>query len=118
MSNSISEVILPFGDGEYKFELEWKSVTTWERQHDRSMMATFRHMVESRSASLEDTRTFLHMGLVGGGMTPVNATGLVSRFVERRPLGESFPIALAVLEAFLFGNEAYRQQKGDDVVTV
>lgn len=113
MEKSPFEVTLPFGDESYKFRLDFKAVSGWEEQHGRSMFATFNEMVHTRTARLSDVRSILHIGLVGGGMIPTDATAMVKRFVEDRPLSETHPTALAVLEAFLFGNDEYRAGKED-----
>lgn len=108
---SFSHVVLPFGDNDYPFQLDWRSASEWEKQNDRSIMVMFNHMVSTRSADLKDIRSVLHAALVGGGMTPEEATNKVRAYVEQRPAYETQPTALAVLEAFLFGNDAYRASK-------
>ncbi|NTA79621.1 gene transfer agent family protein [Agrobacterium tumefaciens] len=105
MPKSLGEVTLPFGDGEYKFNLTWDLACSWERDNDRSLFATFSHMVQARAAMLTDIRSILHLGLVGGGMTPVEATNKVKTWVENRPIAESMPIVLTVVEALLFGTD-------------
>ena len=60
---------------------------------------------------MEDVRGVLHMGLIGAGMDAPLAFSIIKRFVVDRPIVESHPVALAVLEAFLFGNDAYRAEK-------
>lgn len=106
-----AHLVLPFGDNEYPFCLDFDAVNEWEKQNDRSLMETFNVMVRNRTALAADVRIFLLMALIGGGMTPIEATGKVKVYVENRPLAESQPTALAVIEAFLFGNDAYRGAK-------
>lgn len=108
--STFSHVVLPFGDGDYPFCLGWHSATEWEKQNDRSLMGTFNNMVGTRSAELKDIRSILHAALIGGGMTPVDATNKVRLYVEQRPVSETQTTALAVLEAFLFGNDEYREK--------
>jgi len=98
-----AEITIPFGDGEQTFRLDYHLAKDWEKRNDRSLMATFDAMLKSRNATLDDTRSLIHMGLVGAGMDPKEATAVVTTWVENRPIGETLPTALAVLEAFLFG---------------
>lgn len=97
-----AEVTLPFGDGEQTFRLDWKLASAWEKENG-SLMANFRYMLSTKSLTLSDARSIIHMGLVGAGQAPAAATIMVQKWVEDRPLGESLPTVLAILEAFLFG---------------
>lgn len=103
-----AEVTLPFGDAETVFRMDYKHAAGWERENDRSLMAAFDAMVRTRTGSLGDVSAILHMGLVGAGMTPSKATVKIERWVEQRPLAENLPTAMAVLEAFLLGNDEYQ----------
>ncbi|MBB3944761.1 hypothetical protein GGQ73_000686 [Rhizobium skierniewicense] len=102
---SLGEVTLPFGDGEYTFNLTWELACSWERDNGRSLFSTFNQMVQARAAMLIDIRSILHLGLVGGGMTPIEATSKVKTWVENRPIAESMPTVLTVVESFLFGTD-------------
>ncbi len=97
-----AEITIPFGDGEQTFRLDYKLASAWEKENG-SLMANFRYMLSSKSLTLSDARSIIHMGLVGAGQTPSAATAVVTKWVEDRPLGESLPTVLAILEAFLFG---------------
>lgn len=50
-----------------------------------------------------DVRETLRLGLIGGGMDPVNALTLVRRYVDERPWKENVHVALVVMLAALVG---------------
>lgn len=98
-----SQIIQPFGDGEYNFALTWDGATEWEENTGRSLFGTFKIMAEHQSAMVTDVREIIRIALIGGGCSPAQALSLVRRYVECRPLDESLPVALSIVEAFLFG---------------
>lgn len=48
-------------------------------------------------------REVIRVGLVGGGMAPAEASKLVKRHIDDRPLAEAVPLALAILQAIAYG---------------
>ncbi|WJR67655.1 gene transfer agent family protein [Neorhizobium sp. CSC1952] len=109
-----AEIVLPFGDGDYKFCLTFQDVADWEERNERrSLFATFNDMVCNRAGLLSDVRSIVHMGLIGGGMSPNDATAMVRTYVERRPISETLPLAVAIMEAAFLGNDEYRATKGE-----
>lgn len=54
---------------------------------------------------LPDVRDTIRLGLIGGGLPPVDAAKLVRRHVDGRPLEEAVPIAATVLLAALRGRK-------------
>ncbi len=50
---------------------------------------------------VQDVRETIRLGLIGGGKTPPQALALVARYVDRRPLLESVPVAQDILAAGL-----------------
>ena len=49
-----------------------------------------------------ELREIIRLGFIGGGMAPVEALRLVRTYVDERPLFESLPVAIKILEAALF----------------
>lgn len=92
-----------FGDGEYAFAMTWAGGQEWEEKTGRSLFNTFNIMVSSQTGFMNDVREVIRISLIGGGLAPTEAFRLVKRYVEERPLSESMPVALAAMEAFLFG---------------
>jgi hypothetical protein len=54
---------------------------------------------------VDDIRETIKLGLEGAGMKPADAHVLVVRYVEKRPLSESIPVAMTALAAALRGPE-------------
>lgn len=57
------------------------------------------------SYRLEDVREPIRLGLIGGGMTPVEAEALVRVYVDVRPLMENTLVAQAIVMAVVVGVE-------------
>ncbi len=106
-----SEVSMPFGDGVHTFALSFGLVSDWERAHNASLFGLLHTVVATKVARAEDVRSIIHLGLVGGGKSPVEAAEIVRRWVENRPLAESIPVAVAVLEAAFLGTDEFHAQK-------
>lgn len=103
MNKPFSQIKLPFADGEYTFALTWAGGTEWEEKTGRMLFNTFNLMVSSQTGFMTDVREIIRIALIGGGLAPTEAFKLVKRYVEERPLAETMPVALAAMEAFLFG---------------
>ncbi|MBB5044028.1 gene transfer agent family protein [Shinella fusca] len=100
---AMTAVTLLFGDGEYTFNLTWGCVVEWEKTTGRSLFATFKAMLSGGDIPLECIRETIRLGLIGGGMAPVDALKKVKFYVEGRPFAESYGTALAIAGAALFG---------------
>lgn len=86
-----------FGDGTYTFRLGLDEIEELERKRDLSVFQIVMRLApERREARLADLSEVLRLGLIGGGMKPVEAMALVRRYVDQRPLDESRDIAYAV----------------------
>lgn len=59
--------------------------------------------LQTYDAWKDDVRAIIRLGLIGGGMKPLDALGLVRRYVDECPLAESSVHAIAILGAALFG---------------
>lgn len=59
--------------------------------------------LQTYDAWKDEVRAVIRLGLIGGGMKPVDALGLVRLYVDDRPLAESSVHAVAILGAALFG---------------
>ncbi|MGE3643251.1 MAG: gene transfer agent family protein [Beijerinckiaceae bacterium] len=53
--------------------------------------------------SLADIQHTVRLALIGGGESPARAQELVNAYVTARPLSESYPIAVTILERLWFG---------------
>ena len=90
------------GDAEYDLLLSPAVIVELERLTGRGIGGIFRRLAASEFSFAEVIDT-IRLGLVGGGMDPRRAAELVETYVKPRPLAETFPMALAVMEAAWFG---------------
>lgn len=96
------ETMLAWGDGTYPFALRIGELRGLQEKTDTGPQVLFRRLADG-TWRVDDARHVLFFGLVGGGMPPVEATALVRRWCEERPLSESILPACVVLHAALFG---------------
>jgi hypothetical protein len=95
-------VELAFGDGEFTFRLGLGELEELERKCDLGVFQIASKLSpEARQARVAEIRETIRLGLIGGGMKPVDALAKVSRYVDERPLDESRDIAYAVVLAGL-----------------
>lgn len=99
---SLCSVDVVWADGEYRFCLPLAQLEELQRICDAGPMVIaerLRHGVWK----IEDVHATLRLGLIGGGMAPVEALRLVRTYVHERPWGENAVPALVVINAALFG---------------
>lgn len=99
-----ASLTMPWGDGEHRFRL---AIGQLRELQDKCSAgpAEILHRITAGTWRVDDLRETLRLGLVGGGVKPVEALILVQRYVDARPLLESVPPAQAVLLAALIGPE-------------
>ena len=85
----------PFGDGVYTFRLGLDEIEELERKRDAGIFEIVERL-RSRRCRLADIQEVLRIGLIGGGMKPVDVLALVKRYVDQRPIDENRDIAYAV----------------------
>lgn len=96
---SITEL---FGDGKHVFRLPLGQLRELQEKTGVSPFAVLARMV-AYLPMVDDGHEIIRLGLIGGGMTPLDALRLTERYSQRRPLAESIPLATAVLKAGLLG---------------
>lgn len=84
-----------FGDGEYTFRLGLSEIEELERKRECSIYLVVDRL-RTRTCWLQDIMETLRLGLIGGGMKPVDALHLVRRYVDERPMEENRDVAYAV----------------------
>lgn len=92
-----------FGDGERTFALPPELILELERKIGVGIGAIFKRVLD-RTFGIRDVTETIRLGLVGGGTAPAEAAALVAAYVEKRPLAETYPLALAVLSVAWFGD--------------
>jgi hypothetical protein len=91
-----------FGDGERTFKLTPELIVELERKTGSGIGGFCRRLFVGDFGHGDLVET-IRLGLIGGGETPENAAALVGAYVVGRPLSESYPLAVSILEALWFG---------------
>jgi len=95
-------VELDWADGTYTFRLGLAEIEEIEEKRDMSLFALARRLSPAeRDARFADVREVLRLGLIGGGMKPVDALTKVRRYIDERPIDENRDVAYAVVLAGL-----------------
>lgn len=90
------------GDGDHNFALLPAQVAELERATGIGIGVLFQRVV-ARAFHMRDIVDVIRLGLVGGGTAPNKAHDLVADYVTSRPLAETVPLAVAILEHLWFG---------------
>lgn len=91
-----------FGDGEHAFALTYELAIELERKTGVGIGGLF-HRVRKLDFAITDLTETIRLALIGGGMEPKDAFELTQAYVARRPIAESFPLVLSILESVWFG---------------
>jgi len=105
MSNVQATVTMDWGDGTYTFRLTVTGAIELEEKCDAPFMVVHQRLA-ANAYKVSDVRETVRLGLIGGGMEPAKALGLVRKYVDDRPITENWLVARAVLGGLLFGFEA------------
>lgn len=97
-----SIVKMIWGDGEHTFRLPYDQLVELQEKLGQGPMKTLMSF-ETGDWSPQSVFEIMRLGLIGGGMKPVDALSLTRRYVLDRPLGESSIPAATVLSAALMG---------------
>ena len=101
-----------FGDAEHRFALTDPMVAELERLTECGVGALYSRIVK-QAFKASDLAQIIRLGLIGGGMAPERAAQMVQTYATDRPLGETFPLALDVLDARWFGTPTPETPKED-----
>lgn len=97
-----ASITLDWADGTYLFRLAWGELEKLQEACDAGPYVIFNRLIDG-SWRVADVSNVIRLGLIGGGMTPVEALNKVRSYVEARPPMESLVIAQAVLSAGIVG---------------
>lgn len=97
-----------WGDAEYGFKLRLGELRDLEAARECGSVEIWRRL-GTATYRVDDIVQVLRLGLIGAGMNPVLATGLVAKFVTPGKFREHQSTAFAVLNLALFGDQ-------DDIV--
>lgn len=121
--NTSAEIVLLCFDGEHKFALKLKQIDELQRLCGAGLGAIAKRVMAG-DFHVRDIYDTIRLGLIGGGMDPVDALRLVNLYVEAKALmlpkpvenGPSSPylVARSVLEAAYFGTPELSKLAPDD----
>lgn len=97
-----AEVTFAWGDGTHTFRLPVDSVLELQEKTDAGpyvLLDRFRN----QTWRVQDLRETIRIALIGGGMVPMKALALVTRYVDKRPLAENVPACLMIMTACVLG---------------
>ncbi|MBB5723210.1 hypothetical protein FHS72_002847 [Loktanella ponticola] len=87
-----------FGDGEHSFALTDGMITELERLSEVGIGTLYTRAI-GMQFSVADIVQTIRLGLIGSGMAPQQAMQLVETYAANRPMSETFPLALDILDA-------------------
>lgn len=94
-----------FGDAVHAFALPFEEVQELERVTGTGIGGLYKRLTLGEFRLLEISET-IRLALIGGGTSPKDAADLCQLYARNRPLEETFPLALSILENRYFGNIA------------
>jgi hypothetical protein len=92
-----------FGDGERDFKLTPELIVELERKTGAGIGGLCRRLFAGEFKHLDIVET-IRLALIGGGTSPKDADALVSAYAINRPLDETYPLAISILESLWFGS--------------
>lgn len=97
-------ITLTWGDGEHRFRLPIGQLRELQEKCGAGPPEILHRLATARWR-VDDIRETLRLGLIGGGMGPVEALRLMQNYVDppERPWLENAPMAQAVLMAAMVG---------------
>lgn len=99
---SLCKIEMEWADGTYPFCLPLAQLEELQSHCDAGPMVIADRLQHGRWKT-QDVYQTIRLGLIGGGMAPVDALRLCKLYITDRPWGESALPALAVINAALFG---------------
>ncbi|SKA31012.1 gene transfer agent family protein [Consotaella salsifontis] len=91
-------VVLAWGDGEYPFRLGLAEMGELEDKRDAGVWSLLQRLRDGECRTQDVVET-IRLGLIGGGVTPVEALKKVRVYCEERPIEESRIVAFSILGA-------------------
>lgn len=109
-------ITLPFADGQHFFRYAWGQFRELQEKCDAGPMEILARLEQSRWR-IDDVSEVLRIGLIGGGMKPLEAANLVNRYVLAQPPADNIINAILVLAAGIHGapDEPVGEPQGEGV---
>lgn len=103
---------LDWADGTYEFALRWGELVQLQEACDAGPFVILARL-GANQWRMEDISNVIRLGLIGGGVEPSKALGLVRNYVESRPPLENASLARAILEVSVMGAPDERDEPGE-----
>src|SRR6267378_8636300 len=100
-----------FGDAEYDFRITPRLVIELEHKTGAGIGALCSRVFAKQFAQ-SDIHETIRLALIGGGTAPERAASLIASYANDRPLFETYPLAVAILDALWFGQPNQEAQNG------
>lgn len=100
--NRDGKIELAWADGDYAFRLGWGELEQLQEKCDAGPYVILQRLV-TNTWNVGDISHTIRLGLIGGGLKPVEALTLVRDYVEKRPPLESLIFAKTILVVALMG---------------
>ncbi len=97
-----ASIELDWADGTYAFRLAWGELEKLQESCDAGPYVILARLNDG-SWRVGDISNVIRLGLIGGGLAPVEALHKVREYVEKRPPVENLMFAQAILSAGLIG---------------
>ena len=108
-----AEFTAPFAGRDYTFRLDYPRAVELEDACGTGLFAVMR-WIELGTWKTDTVREIIRLGLIGGGLPPLDSLSLVKRYVDTRPISESVELALRIVSGFVFGEKGWKR---DDLST-
>ncbi len=105
-----ASIELDWADGTYAFRLAWGELEKLQEVVDAGPYVVLNRLVDN-TWRVGDISNVIRLGLIGGGMTPVEALTKTREYVEKRPPIENLMTAQAILSAGLVGAPEEKLEK-------
>lgn len=92
-----------FGDAERTFRLTPELIVELERVTDAGIGSLCKRLFAGQFHHRDVLET-IRLALIGGGETPQIAASLIAAYGLNRPLIETYPLAVSILEVAWFGS--------------
>lgn len=103
MADGSARITFDWADGPHTFRLALEQLRTLQEATKTGPYTLWERVALSREWRVDDIRETIRLGLIGGGMEPLDALALVRVYVDGRPLVESVAPAERILRAALIG---------------
>ena len=100
-----------FGDADYDFRITPSLVIELEHKTGAGI-GTLCSRVFTRQFAQSDIHETIRLALIGGGLTPARAASLIAAYAVDRPISDSYPLAVAILDDLWFGQPNHEARDG------